>query len=112
MTCTDLTARLESCMPGAQPIEIARMCTLMCGQVEDLSEFENEAYFENVWAEVNLRLHAAQDQHEAMSFELQELTQSDPRKFSPDQIWILVRAIKVQSQVLRMYLGESYTELV
>ena len=32
--------------------------------------------------------------------------QFDPQKFNPDQIWILIRAIKVQSQILQMYVGE------
>ena len=112
MTCTELSAKIEARMPQAQPIEIARMCTLMCAQVKELSEYENEACFDSTWDEVSLRINAASDQHEAMTMELQDLTKSDPRRFTPDQIWILVRAIKVQSQVLRMYMGESYTELV
>ncbi len=41
-----------------------------------------------------------------MALELEELAASDPEKFTPDQIWILVRAIKVQGQVLELYLGE------
>ena len=112
MTCTEVTKKIEARMPGAEPIEIARMCTLMCGHVSDLSQFDNEIYFDSVWDEVTLRLHAASDQHAAMTQELEDLTNSDPRKFTPDQIWILVRAIKVQSQVLRMYQGDSHTELV
>ena len=32
---------------------------------------------------------------------------SDPKKFTPDQIWILIRAIKVQSQILQLYIGET-----
>jgi hypothetical protein len=35
------------------------------------------------------------------------LARSDPQKFTPDQIWILIRAIKVQSQILQLYVGES-----
>jgi len=46
------------------------------------------------------------DQHAAMTEELEDLARSDPKKFTPDQIWILIRAIKVQSQVLQLYLGE------
>jgi glucose-6-phosphate-specific signal transduction histidine kinase len=54
----------------------------------------------------SLKLQAATDQHAAMTEELDALTQSDPRKFSADQIWVLIRAIKVQSQILQMYVGE------
>ena len=83
MTCTELSAKIEARMPQAQPIEIARMCTLMCAQVEELSEYENEACFDSTWDEVSLRLNAAGDQHEAMTMELQDLTKSDPRRFTP-----------------------------
>ena len=46
-----------------------------------------------------------------MTQELEELAASDPEKFSPNQIWILVRAIKVQSQVLQLYLGEPALDI-
>ena len=52
-----------------------------------------------------MRLQAATDQHAAMTEELEDLAQTDPRQFSSDQIWILIRAIKVQSQILQMYVG-------
>ncbi|HEV3004330.1 MAG TPA: hypothetical protein VGX78_07700, partial [Pirellulales bacterium] len=56
--------------------------------------------------QTGLRLQAATDQHAAMTQELEQLASSDPEKFSPDQIWVLVRAIKVQSQVLSLYVGQ------
>ena len=55
--------------------------------------------------EVSLKLQLATDQHAAMTEELEALAASDPEKFTSDQIWVLVRAIKVQSQVLQLYLG-------
>lgn len=112
MTCSQIVKKIENLRPDAQPVEVARLCTMICSQVEDLSDLENEDYFQSVWEEVNLRLSAASDQHSAMTDELTNLSSSDPRKFSPDQIWTLVRAIKVQSQVLRLYLGDSHAELV
>ena len=42
-----------------------------------------------------------------MTEELEALANSDPKQFTPEQIWILVRAIKVQSQVLQLYLGQA-----
>ena len=35
----------------------------------------------------------------------QTMAGSDPRQFTPEQVWVLIRAIKVQSQILQMYLG-------
>ena len=112
MNCSQIVSKIETLKLDAQPIEVSRLCTLICGHVQNLNELENEEFFQTVWEEVNLRLNAASDQHSAMAEELTELTNSDPRKFSPDQIWVLVRAIKVQSQVLRLYVGNSHTELV
>jgi hypothetical protein len=55
---------------------------------------------------MQMRLQAATDQHAAMTRELEELAESDPTKFCPERIWVLIRAIKVQSQILQMYLGQ------
>jgi hypothetical protein len=46
-----------------------------------------------------------------MTQELEELASSDPEKFSRDQIWVLVRAIKVQSQILQLYVGQSLLDV-
>jgi hypothetical protein len=54
---------------------------------------------------MGLRLQAATDQHAAMTEELEMLAKSDPRLFTAEQIWVLIRAIKVQSQILQLYVG-------
>ena len=46
-----------------------------------------------------------------MTQELEDLARSDPREFTPDQIWILIRAIKVQSQVLQFYVGDALIDV-
>ena len=58
-----------------------------------------------------MKLQAATDQHAAMTQELEDLANSDPEKFSRDQIWVLIRAIKVQSQVLQMYVGQPLLDV-
>ena len=55
---------------------------------------------------MSIRLQAATDQHAAMTAELEELSRADPASFTMDQIWVLVRAIKVQSRVLQLYVGQ------
>jgi len=67
---------------------------------------EDETILTQAWKEMGLRLQAATDQHAAMTEELESLARSDPRKFSPEQIWVLIRAIKVQSQILELYVGD------
>jgi hypothetical protein len=46
-----------------------------------------------------------------MTEDLEELAASDPQSFSQDQIWVLIRAIKVQSQVLQMYVGHPLIDV-
>jgi len=107
MNCQTLAERIEELQPGAESRDVARLCLLLSNTVEDLDQFENEEVLSDAWKEVGLRLQAATDQHAAMTQELEDLARSDPRQFTPDQIWILIRAIKVQSQVLQLYVGDT-----
>jgi hypothetical protein len=107
MTYQELAQRIEMLQPAADPREVARICLLLVNTVEDLSELEDDARLTEAWKNAGLQLNGATDQHAAMTAELEELAASDPRRFSSDQIWVLIRAIKVQSQVLQLYLGES-----
>ena len=85
----------------------ARLCLLLSNTTDDLDLLENENTLAEAWRDVHLRMQATADQHAAMTEELENLAQSDPKKFTADQIWILIRAIKVQSQILQMYIGEE-----
>ncbi len=44
-----------------------------------------------------------------MTEELEVIANCDPRDFTAEQIWVLIRAIKVQSQVLQLYVGQLGT---
>ncbi len=107
MICSELAAKLQAEHPHASPTHIARHCLMLLNSVDDPSELQNENTFQSALADTSLQFQAATDQHAAMTQELEELASSDPREFSPDQIWILVRAIKVQSQVLKLYAGSA-----
>lgn len=107
MNCQELAESLQRLDPNSTPTHIARLCLMLFNTVDDASVLESPRFLEEVWADVNLRFQGAADQHSAMTEELEELACSDPCKFSPEQIWILVRAIKVQSQVLKLYAGEA-----
>ena len=111
MNCSAIAAKIEQQNPAASALEIARMCALICSAVADSSELENDARFLEVWEEVNLRIQAATDQHAAVTEELELLSSSDPQSFSQDQIWVLIRSIKVQNQLLRLYVGDPSLEM-
>ncbi len=106
MTCQDLAAQIEKLQPGAVPRDVARLCLLLTNYVGDIEELEDEDRLSQVWQEMGIRLQAATDQHAAMTAELEELSKAAPNGFSMEQIWVLIRAIKVQSQVLQLYVGQ------
>ena len=106
MKCMELASRIESIQPDADTKDVARLCLLLSNSVENIDLLEDGETLKQAWEETGLRLQAATDQHAAMTEELEDLARSDPQKFSPEQIWILIRAIKVQSQILQMYLGQ------
>lgn len=106
MKCHELAARIEELQPGAMPKDVARLCLLLTNFVGDVTELEDEKSLADAWHEMGIRLQAATDQHAAMTEELEHLAESDPSSFTLDQIWVLIRAIKVQSQVLQLYVGQ------
>ena len=59
----------------------------------------------------SLRLQAVTDQHAAMTEELETLASVTPTSFTLEQVWTLIRAIKVQSQVLQLYVGQPFEEV-
>ncbi len=109
VTCQDLAARIESMQPAAPPREVARLCLLLTNYLQHAVELEDEQQLTRVWQEMSLRLQAATDQHAAMTDELELLAGLTPQQFGAEQVCVLIRAIKVQSQVLQLYVGQSAT---
>lgn len=107
MNCQELAARIERLQPSATPRDVARLCLLLTNLVDDLDTLSDDEKLTEAWQQAGLRLQLATDQHAAMMQELEQLARSDPEKFTPDQVWVLVRAIKVQGQVLSIYVGQA-----
>lgn len=111
MNCQTLASRIEELQPGAPPRDVARLCLLLTNYVDDLQSLDDECRLIDTWRDMGIKLQAATDQHAAMTEELEALASSDPRNFTPDQIWVLIRAIKVQSQVLQLYVGNAMIDV-
>jgi len=111
MNCQELAEKIQDLQPEATTQDVARLCLLLSNNSAALEELQERHKLRTAWQEVGLKLQAATDQHAAMTQELEELTNSDPEKFTKDQIWILIRAIKVQSQVLQMYVGHPLADV-
>lgn len=109
MICSELATKIQSQYPEASPAFVARQCLMLLNTVNDPNELRDDAKLQSTLSDCRMQYHAATDQHAAMTQELEELASSDPREFTPDQIWILVRSIKVQSQILKLYAGSVAT---
>jgi hypothetical protein len=110
MNCHQLAERIEKLQPAANPQDVARLCLLLSNAVGDFNVLADERDLAQAWQETGLRLQAATDQHAAMTEELEELAGVEPEKFGQREIWTLIRAIKVQSQILQMYVGQPVLE--
>ena len=107
MNCQELARRIETFRPQADMRDVARLCLLLSNSTENIEKLADNNELAKAWKEVNLRLQASADQHAAMTEELENLAESDPKRFSSEQIWILIRAIRVQSQILQLYIGDA-----
>jgi len=106
MTCHDLAQCIEGLQPDANPRDVARLCLLLANHVKAIDGLGDEDALANAWQDMGIRLQAATDQHAAMTEDLEALAQMDPNRFTVEQIWVLLRAIKVQSQILQLYVGQ------
>jgi hypothetical protein len=100
-----LAAKIEEIEPKAELRDVARLCLILGNFVDDAHQLHDRQTLMAAWRDAGLRLQQATDQHAAMTEELESLAKSDPQKFSAEQVWVLIRAIKVQSQILQLYLG-------
>ena len=111
MNCAELARQIEQIQPDASPQDVARLCLLLTNTVENLDALREQRALQDAWKHTGLQLQLATDQHAAMTQELEQLASSDPEKFTQEQIWVLIRAIKVQSQVLQMYVGHPWIDV-
>jgi len=111
MNCAELAQQIQRLQPEAGVRDVARLCLLLSNTMEDVKVLADDKKLRNAWREMSLKLQLATDQHAAMTDELEQLARSDPKRFAPEQIWVLIRAIKVQSQILELYVGESMVDV-
>ncbi len=105
MNCHELALRIQQLQPEAMPRDVARLCLLLANNVGNLDDLAHEDKLSAAWQEMGIRLQAATDQHAAMTEELERLAATCPDQFAMEQVWTLIRAIKVQSQILQLYVG-------
>ena len=111
MRCRSLAQRIGDIDPNAEPADVARLCLLVSNLIDNLDDLEDGEKLRQAHRDASLRLQMGVDQHAAVAHELETLANSDPTEFDREQIWILLRAIKVQSQILQLYIGGEPIEV-
>ena len=111
ITCHELASRIERLQPEATPRDVARLCLLLANHAETLDELQDDQRLSQAWQEMSMRVQLTTDQHAAMTEELESLGRSDPSQFRMEQVWVLIRAIKVQSQILQLYLDQPVLDV-
>ncbi len=104
MTCSDLAARIQELQPEATLADVARLCLLLANGTGNPEALGAEDLAKTC-RDVRIRLEATTDQHAAMISELECLSREFSGTFTLDNVLTLVRAFKVQSQMLRLYVG-------
>jgi hypothetical protein len=105
-----LVDRLTRLRENDDTAEVLRAALLLALHAPDLNDLEDDEQVERQLRDVEWQMRAALDQHAAVADELDSLASTAPCDFSSDHLWTLVRAIKVQHQILNLYLGPSWTE--
>lgn len=103
MKCHELAEQLSQDRPELSPVEIARLCLILLNATTDNEHLRDRDQRMDAWQSASFRFEAAADQHAAIAEELNDLFGDEPTAFQPDQLWALVRAVKVQSQMLELY---------
>ncbi len=103
MTCHEIAQRLHELQPSLTPTDVARLTLMILNQSGDASLLADDAVLTAAWRNASFRLEAASDQHAAVAEELEAICGDGPIQFSPDQLWVLLRAVRVQGQVLELY---------
>ncbi|MEM8679588.1 MAG: hypothetical protein AAGF97_09580 [Planctomycetota bacterium] len=104
MKVEHLASKIKNLQPHWHSSDIAEMC-LMLSVSDDIETFENDSELSNKCSTLHLKRQHVTEQYGAVLEELNELADSDPTKFGREQVWSLLRAIKIQDQIIKLHLG-------
>lgn len=103
MTCYEIASRLSKLNPDLTQTDIARLTLMILVQTVDIDCLQDDEALVHAWQSATFRLESASDQHAAVANELDAMCGEGPIEFGSDQVWVLLRAVKIQSQILELY---------
>lgn len=101
MLCSELVQRIERLDPPSGPIEAAQAWLLVSRFSSKIDDLEDDDRLRLAWQDAAMRLRLLADQHAGVRDELEALASSEPDQLDQEHVWTLLRAIKVQSQLLQ-----------
>ena len=108
MQTNELVDRIARHRPDLEPADLLRLALLVVvgddngGGGGDWHRGEDES-LRQACDQASFRLDAIVDQYEAVGAEVHAVCSAGPMQFSPDQLWTLLRAVKVQSQMIDLF---------
>jgi len=105
MSLSLLIDQLSEQLPNASERRLACMAMLVCDRSPTLECLQDKPQFLSLLDDINLKIQSLDDQHAAVALELDSLAQTEPCEFEPKHVWTLIRAIKVQSQLVDLLTG-------
>jgi hypothetical protein len=103
MNCHELAKRLSELDPSMRQVDVARLSLMILSQATDVTALSNTDALVSAWRNATFRLESAADQHAAVADELEAICEAGTVQFTADQVCALLRAVKVQSQILELY---------
>ena len=105
MLLNQLVDQLRHKLPNATLRRVACSAMLICDRDPQLLCLNDKQSLAFLLEETQLKMQSLDDQHAAVSRELEELASTQPCEFEPKHVWTLIRAIKVQSQFVDLLTG-------
>lgn len=97
--------RVERQFPALDHLSCARLCLLIIREHGLDSRQLDKQELQSVGKRLRWKFDQASDQYDAVTAELKSMAASKPSSFGQDQVWTLLRALKIQDQLLKMHIG-------
>ena len=103
MSAQQLVNAICELRPDYTPAQHLRLALLLSLQHDTDALAQDAELLERHIMEITIQLSASTDQHAAIAGDLDSLAATSTCEFNAQHVWTLVRALKVQSQILQLY---------
>ncbi len=105
MQASELIERIQAERPNLPLRLIFQKTLLLTNAVTRIDILRDDKTLREALDTIDLQFAAVTDQHAAMTEELEQAGRTG--EVSMETIWTLIRAIKIQSQILQLFIGDG-----